>query len=121
MGNRRSIADIVEEKKKPKIGETSSSFQTLPKSYSNSTFRFFDDSQSSLQRHTENTSIAVEILSKKFKEILENWTEKHEELKNQCNVLARNKTQHRKKIDEFRSVAYGFIPGVDSSDSDDGD
>lgn len=121
MENRRSIADIVEEKKKPKIGETSSSFQTLPMSYSNSTVRFLDDSESSLQRHAEKTSIAVETLTNKFNESFETWTKKHEELKNQANVLARNKTQHHKKVNEFRSVVYGFIQGVDSSDSDDCD
>lgn len=57
----RNIADLVDEKKKPKIGETSSSFETLPMSYAKSTDRFLEDSESSLQRRTEKIKKARRI------------------------------------------------------------
>ncbi|KAL1811284.1 hypothetical protein DCAR_0623473 [Daucus carota subsp. sativus] len=113
-----SIADIVEEKKKPKIGEISSSFQSLPLSYSKSTDRLLDDFESSLNRHTDRTNKAVQTLISKFNESVEAWKNKYEELKDQVNILANNKTQHRKKVNQYRSVLYRFIPGIDSSDSD---
>ncbi|WOH01233.1 hypothetical protein DCAR_0520614 [Daucus carota subsp. sativus] len=112
------IADFVDEKKKPKIGETSSAFQTLPKSYSMSTSRFLDDSESSLQKHIQTINTAVENLINKFNESVEAWKKKFEELNGQANILANNRTQHRMKVDKFRSILYGYIPGVDSSDSD---
>ena len=118
MRNRRRIADFVDEKKKPKIGETSSAFQTLPKSYSMSTSRFLDDSESSLQKHIQTINTAVENLINKFNESVEAWKKKFEELNGQANILANNRTQHRMKVDKFRSILYGYIPGVDSSDSD---
>ncbi|KAL1824012.1 hypothetical protein ACET3Z_010790 [Daucus carota] len=114
-----NVADIVDERKRPKIGETSSSFQTLPLSYSKSTDRFLDDSESSLQRHTDRTNKAVETLINKFNESVETWKIKFDELKDQAKVLADSRTHHRKKVNEYRSVLYGFIPGFDSSDSDD--
>ncbi|WOG82394.1 hypothetical protein DCAR_0101558 [Daucus carota subsp. sativus] len=113
-----SIADLVEENKRPKIGETSSSFQTLPMSYCKSTIRFLDDSESSLERHTEKTCKAVDNLIKKFNESVKSWSKKCEELKHEANVIANNRTQNRKKVNQFRSVLYGFIPGIDSDDSD---
>ncbi|KAL1808434.1 hypothetical protein ACET3Z_025424 [Daucus carota] len=116
-----SIADLVEEKKKPKIGEVSSSFETLPISYSNSTNRFLDDSESSLQRHVENTNKALETIINKFNKSVETWKKKYEELKEQAKVLENNRTLHRMKVNQFRSVLYSFIPGVDSSDSDESD
>ncbi|KAL1812674.1 hypothetical protein ACET3Z_022739 [Daucus carota] len=112
------IADLVEEKKKPTIGEMSSSFQTLPMSYSKSTARFLDDSEISLQRHTERVRKAMGYLINKFTESTEIWKRKCEELNNEANVLAKNRAQHRMKVDQFRSILYGYIPGVDSSDSD---
>ncbi|KAL1809348.1 hypothetical protein ACET3Z_026338 [Daucus carota] len=117
-GRYGSIADLVEEKKKPKIGETSSSFQTLPMSYSKSMDRFLHDSERSLQKHAEKTNKAVYGLINKFNESVETWTKKCEELKDQAEVLANNRAQHRVKVNQFTSVLYGYIPGIDSSDSD---
>ncbi|KAL1808432.1 hypothetical protein ACET3Z_025422 [Daucus carota] len=112
------IADIVEEKKKPKVGETSSSFQTLPISYSKSFDRFLEDSELSLQKHTENIKKALEDVNNKFNESVKTWSKNFEELKERANILANSGTRHRMEVDKFRSVVYGFIPGIDSSDSD---
>ncbi|WOH12421.1 hypothetical protein DCAR_0831925 [Daucus carota subsp. sativus] len=71
-----SIADLVEEKKRPKIGETSSSFETLPMSYCKSTRRFLDDSESSLERHNEKTAKEVDNLIKKFNEGVNMWNKR---------------------------------------------
>ncbi|KAL1818394.1 hypothetical protein ACET3Z_013263 [Daucus carota] len=112
------IADIVEEKKKPKIAETSSSFQSLPISYTKSIDIFLEDSELSLQRHTENIKKALEDVKNNFNESVETWSNNYVKLKEQANYLANSGTRHRIEVDKFRSVLYGFIPGEDPSDSD---
>ena len=119
--NHRNIADLVDERKRPKIGEMSSSYETLPQSYSRSTDRFLHDSDSSLQKHTDKTTMAVENLINNLNQNVEAWTKKHEELKEQTNVLGNNRRQYLVKVSEFKSVLYGYIPGIDSSDTDDSD
>ncbi|WOH15091.1 hypothetical protein DCAR_0934628 [Daucus carota subsp. sativus] len=114
-----NIADLVDERKRPKIGEMSSIYQTLPLSYSKSTNRFLHDSDSSLQKHTDKMNKAVENLINNFNESVEAWSKKHEELKEQTNVLGNNRGQYLVKVSEFKSVLYGYIPGIDSSDIDD--
>lgn len=121
VNNHRNIADLVDERKRPKIGEMSSSYETLPQSYSKSTDRFLHDSDSSLQKHTDKTTKAVENLINNLNETVEAWTKKHEELKEQTNVLGNNRRQYLVKVSEFKSVLYGYIPGIDSSDTDDSD
>ncbi|KAL1815733.1 hypothetical protein ACET3Z_018307 [Daucus carota] len=117
----RSIGDLVAEKKKPRIEETSSAFQSLPNSYSISTHRFLDDTESSLEKLTKQTKNAVENMISKFNERVEVWMKMSEDLKEQAKIVARNKVKFKVQADEFRSVFYGYDPSYGSCSSDDSD
>ncbi|WOH04069.1 hypothetical protein DCAR_0623475 [Daucus carota subsp. sativus] len=116
-----SIADLLAEKKKPSIRETSSSFQSLPNSYSIRTHRFLDDIESSLQKHTKKTKKSVEKMISKFNERVEVWMKMSKDLKEQAKIVARNKVKFKVQVDEFRSVLYGYDPDYESSSSDNSD